>query len=63
MRVRKNADLLTADEWERFCNPLVALKHRFPGGQSPKAFTPGHLSRHSASLTQSHPNQQQPSQQ
>lgn len=32
MKVRKNAALLTAEEWERYCRAVVALKHTFAPG-------------------------------
>ena len=34
MRVRKNAALLTNDEWTRYLNAVVTLKHTFPAGSS-----------------------------
>lgn len=34
MRIRKNAALLTDDEWTRYCNAVIALKHTFPGGST-----------------------------
>ena len=34
MHVRKNAASLTAEEWSRFLNAVVALKHTFPGGST-----------------------------
>ncbi len=34
MRVRKNAALLTTQEWERYLNAVVTLKHTFPAGSS-----------------------------
>jgi len=34
MRIRKNAAFLSDDEWTRYCNAVVSLKHTFPGGSS-----------------------------
>ena len=34
MQVRKNAANLTDDEWARFMNAVVTLKHTFPGGSN-----------------------------
>ena len=34
MRIRKNAAFLTDNEWTRYCNAVVTLKHTFPGGSS-----------------------------
>ena len=34
MRIRKNAAFLTDDEWARYCNAVVTLKHTFPGGSN-----------------------------
>ncbi len=34
MRIRKNAAFLTDDEWTRYCDAVVTLKHTFPGGSS-----------------------------
>lgn len=31
MRIRKNAAFLSDDEWARYCNAIVTLKHTFPG--------------------------------
>ncbi len=38
MRVRQNAALLTAGEWERYCRAVVALKHTFAPGSSVSAY-------------------------
>ena len=32
MRIRKNAAFYSDDEWTRYCNAVVSLKHTFPGG-------------------------------
>jgi tyrosinase len=34
MRIRKNAAFLTDNEWTRYCNAVVTLKHTFPGGSN-----------------------------
>ena len=34
MRIRKNAAFLTDDEWTRYCNAVVTLKHTFPAGSN-----------------------------
>lgn len=34
MRIRKNAAFLTDDDWGRYCNAIVTLKHTFPGDSS-----------------------------
>ncbi len=34
MRIRKNAAFLSDDQWTRYCNAVVTLKHTFPGGSS-----------------------------
>ena len=34
MRIRKNAAFLTDDEWTRYLNAVVTLKHTFPAGSS-----------------------------
>jgi len=34
MRIRKNAAFMTNNEWTRYCNAIVTLKHTFPGGSS-----------------------------
>ena len=34
MRIRMNAAFLTDDEWSRYCNAVVTLKHTFPGGSN-----------------------------
>ena len=34
MRIRKNAAFLSDDEWFRYCQAVVILKHTFPGGSN-----------------------------
>ena len=34
MRIRRNAALLSPDEWRRYCRAIVTLKHTFPAGSA-----------------------------
>ena len=34
MRIRKNAAFLSDEDWSRYCNAIVALKHTFPPGST-----------------------------